>query len=201
MARKLNKSRIRDSKVLIVLALGAAFLTKALIGYETVLHEVIEFTGYFLIAICAMGRLYSTAFLGGFKNDKLITHGAFSIVRNPLYFFSLIGMTGIAFISAHIVVMIVLPVAFVVMYHFLIRREEAFLLEAFGKEYEAYMRSTPRLIPNFRLYNAPEKVEVVPKFLNKAFFDAIWWFAAFPLYEAAEILHEKGILEPLFMLP
>lgn len=201
MARQLNKSRIRDSKILIIIALLSAFLTKAFIGYETVLHEAIEFIGYFLIALCALGRMYSTAFLGGYKNGQLITHGAFSIVRNPLYFFSLVGMTGVAFISAHIVVMIVLPLAFIIMYHFLIRREEAFLLETFGDEYKAYMASTPRLWPNLKLYHAPEKVEVVPKFLNKAFLDAIWWFAAFPLYEAAEILQEEGIIRPLFMLP
>ncbi len=201
MAKNLNKSRIRDSKFLIILVLLIAFLTKALVGYETVLHEAIEFIGYFLIAVCALGRLYSSAFLGGYKNNALITHGAFSIVRNPLYFFSLLGMTGVAFISGHIIVMIALPLIFLVMYHFLISREEAFLREAFGKKYETYVKSTPRLIPNFKLYHAPEKVEIVPKFLSKAFFDSLWWFSAFPIYEVAEILQEKGIIEPLFMLP
>lgn len=201
MAKDLNKSRIRDSKVIVVLALVAAFFTKALIGYETIWHESIEFFGYFLIAICALGRVYSTAFLGGHKNNTLITYGAFSVVRNPLYFFSLLGMTGVAIISGHLVVMVVLPLAFIVMYHFLIAREEAFLLAEFGDAYKAYMASTPRLIPNFALYNAPEKTELVPKFLNKAFFDAIWWFAAFPLFEVAEMLQEHHILPTLFVLP
>ncbi len=201
MAKNLNKSRIRDSKFLVIIALVIAFFTKSLIGYETVMHESIEFLGYFFVAFCALGRLYSTAFLGGHKNTKLITHGAFSIVRNPLYFFSLLGMTGIALISGHIVVIIALPIAFVVMYHFLIAREEVFLRETFGKEYDAYVAKTPRLIPNFSLYNAPATVQVVPKFLNKGFFDAIWWFAAFPIYEAAEILHDKDIIKPIFMLP
>ncbi len=201
MAKNLNKSRMRDSRVVILAVLFAAFFTKALIPYETHMHEGLEFFGYFLIALCAMGRLYSTAFLGGFKNQTLITYGAFSVVRNPLYFFSLVGMTGIAFISTHILIIIFMPLFFIVIYHFLIRREEAFLLETFGAEYEAYMKSVPRLIPNLRLYKAPEKIETVPKYLNKAFKDAIWWFAAFPLFEFAEYLQEDGIVTPLFTIP
>ncbi len=201
MAKDLNKTRIRDSKIIILVALLAGFFSKTLIGYETAWHESIEFLGYFLIAVCALGRLYATAFLGGHKNNKLITYGAFSIVRNPLYFFSLLGMVGISMISGHIVVMIVVPVAFVSMYHFLIAREEAFLSVEFGEEYKAYTQKVPRLIPNLSLYNAPDTIKMVPKFLNKAFFDALWWFAAFPVYEFAEELHESGVIKPLFMLP
>ena len=201
MAKSLNKSRMRDSRAALLFVLFAAFFTKALIPYETALHEGLEFFGYLLIAFCAMGRLYSTAFLGGFKNQTLITYGAFSVVRNPLYFFSLVGMTGVALISTHILIIIFMPIFFIVIYHFLIRREEAFLLETFGAEYEAYMKSVPRLIPNPRLYQAPERIETVPKYLNKAFKDAIWWFAAFPLFEFAEYLQEAGVVQPLFVIP
>lgn len=192
---------MRNSKIVVVLALLAAFFTKALVPYETGMHESIEFIGYFLIAFCAMGRLYSTAFLGGFKNETLITYGAFSIMRNPLYFFSFLGMTGIALISTHIVIIIALPIFFLILYHFLIGREEAFLLETFGDEYAEYMKKTPRFFPNFSLYKAPEQISTVPKYLNKAFLDAIWWFVAFPMFEVAEMLHESGIIKPLFLLP
>lgn len=192
---------MRNSRFALLLALLAAFFTKALIPYETALHEGLEFFGYLLIALCAMGRLYTTAFLGGFKNQSLITYGAFSVVRNPLYFFSLIGMTGIAFISAHILIIIFMPLFFVIIYHFLIKREEVFLLETFGSSYEEYMKSTPRLIPNLRLYNAPDRIETVPKYLKKAFADAVWWFAAFPLFELAEYLQEARVVQPLFIIP
>lgn len=201
MAKSLNKSRIQRSKILVILALFIVFMTKAAIPYETHAHETFDFIGYLLIAVCALGRLYATAFLGGHKNETLITYGAFSVVRNPLYFFSLVGMTGIAFISAHILIIIFMPIFFIVMYHYLIKREEAFLLQKFGQPYAAYMRSTPRLIPNFKLYNSPETIQTVPKFLNKAFKDAIWWFAVFPIFEFAEYLQESGIIKPLFLLP
>lgn len=192
---------MRDSRIAVVFVLFAAFFTKAVIPYETPMHEGLEFFGYFLIAVCAMGRLYSTAFLGGFKNQTLVTYGAYSVVRNPLYFFSLLGMTGIAFISTHILIIIIMPLFFIAIYHQLIQREEAFLLETFGQEYADYMKITPRLIPNLKLYHAPERIQSVPKYLNKSFKDAIWWFAAFPLFEFAEYLQESGGVMPLLTLP
>lgn len=201
MAQALNKSRIRNSKLILLTTLLLMFITKSLIPAETYYHETIEYLGYFLIAICALGRIYSTAFLGGHKNQNLITYGAFSVVRNPLYFFSLLGMTGVALISGYMTFIIIIPVFFIVLYHFLIKREEGFLLSEFGDDYAVYIKSTPRLIPNLKLYNAPETIEVQPKFLGKAFKDAIWWFVAFPVIEMGEYLHETGILPTLFTLP
>ncbi len=201
MAKSLNGSRMRDSRVMLIALFFVVFFTKSFISYETTTHEGIEFIGYFMISLCALGRMYSTAFLGGYKNEKLVTYGIFSIVRNPLYMFSLIGMTGIAIISVHIVLIVVVPVFFAVLYYFLIKREEAFLLEAFGDEYKEYMKSTPRIIPNLKLYNAPETIEVMPKYLAKSFNDAIWWFAAFPVLELAEYVQEHGWITPVFVIP
>ena len=201
MAVKLNKTRIRDSKIILIGTLIANAISTAPFAYATAYHELFEIAGYVLISACVVGRLYATAFLGGFKNDKLITVGAFSIVRNPLYMFSLIGVLGIALMSNHVVVMFGLPIVFVVMYHFLITREEAFLREAFGAEYETYCKTTPRLIPNFRLYHAPDTVQMTPKYLNKALLDSVWWLAIFPLVEAVDLLQHAGYIKPLFFLP
>ena len=192
MAKNLNKARMRQSRYLLLIVLAIVFFTRALIPIETPIHHGLDFLGYLFVAVCALGRLYSTAFLGGFKNDTLITYGAFSVVRNPLYFFSLVGMTGIALMSGYLIIIIIMPLFFAVLYHYLIQREEVFLLEKFGHAYANYMKSTPRLFPNLKLYNAPEKIETVPKYLNKAFKDAIWWFAAFPLFELAEYFQTSG---------
>ncbi|MCF8495928.1 MAG: isoprenylcysteine carboxylmethyltransferase family protein [Alphaproteobacteria bacterium] len=201
MARNLNKSRIRDSKIALIAAFLVVVFTKAFIDSETPMHEMVEFTGYFLIALCAMGRLYSTAFLGGHKNETLITYGPFSVTRNPLYFFSLLGLTGVALLSVHLLIIVLLPLFFIVAYHFLIKREGEFLLGKFGDEYRAYMASTPRLFPNFKRYHAPDIIQTVPRYLNKAFRDAIWWFLAFPVFEGIEYLQEAGLIKPLFLLP
>ncbi len=201
MAVALNKTRKRDSKILMGLILAAMFFTRPLIPMEGQLHESLEFFGYFLIAICVCGRLYTTAFLGGYKNQTLIDYGPFSICRNPLYFFSLCGFTGISLMSNHIAIIISAPLLFFAVYHFLILREEAFLKEQFGDAYAEYMRRVPRLLPKFSLYHAPEAVEMRPKYLRRAFRDNLWWFVSFPLIEFSEYLQEAHIINPLFFLP
>lgn len=188
MARALNQTRIRDSWIITVVAVAIIFLTKPLFPVLAPGHELLDTLGLLLIIICAFGRVYASAFLGGFKNNALITYGPFSVVRNPLYFFSLMGVLGISIVSMHPLVVVFAFPAFVVLYHFLIRREEKFLLENFGNAYADYMKRVPRLIPNPALYNCPDTVEMKPKFLNNAIMDAVWWILAYQVIEVIEPL-------------
>jgi protein-S-isoprenylcysteine O-methyltransferase Ste14 len=186
MARALNRTRIRDSWIITIIAVTIIFVTKPVSPVAAPEHEVLDTLGLLLIIACAMGRVYASAFLGGFKNNALITYGPYSVVRNPLYVFSLLGVLGISIVSMHLLVVAFAFPAFVVLYYFLIRREEKYLLERFGDAYADYMKKVPRLIPNPRLYNCPETIEMKPKFLNNAVLDAVWWLIAFQLIEIVE---------------
>jgi len=201
MAQNLNQTRMRDSRLLVLFSILVILCTNSLIGPDELTHEILEYLGSFLVAVCALGRVYTTAFLGGHKNQTLITHGPFSVVRNPLYFLSFIGMCGIAMISGYLILMIVLPLGFFFLYHFLIQREEGFLRESFGQAYTDYCAKTPRFFPNFKLYNVPETTILVPDYLKKAYADAIWWFLAWPACELIEWMVEQGLLNPLITMP
>jgi hypothetical protein len=86
MARSLNGNRIRDTRIALILCFSLVILTKQLFSVHTALHEIFDILGYLLVAACAIGRVYCTAFLGGHKNTALITYGPFSISRNPTLF-------------------------------------------------------------------------------------------------------------------
>lgn len=189
------------SKIMIIFLLVAVFFTDALFPFESGIHEALDIVGILMVFLCALGRVYTTAYLGGFKNDVLINYGPFSVVRNPLYFFSLIGFTGVAVMTTHLLVIVVMPVAFLCLYIALIKREEAFLLEKFGDDYRDYMKSVPRLVPRMKHYQAPDTIQMSPKHLNKAFTDAIWWIMAFPLVEVAEFIQGNGWIKPLVVIP
>ena len=201
MASALNKSRILVSKVLGVGVLLCVFFTYSVIKPEGTLHEVLDFLGMAMVSICALGRLYTTAYLGGSKNVRLITNGPFSIVRNPLYVFSLIGFTGVALMVNHIAVIVIVPLAFVLLYQRLIAREEKFLKEQFGQSYEAYCNSVPRLLPNFSLWEDKKDITVNTRLLLNGAKDAIWWFAAFPLVEFIEFIQDQGLIIPHILVP
>jgi len=104
--------------------------------------------GYLLLLLGLI--LWGTAviqLLTGFSKGKLVTTGAYGVVRNPIYasvtFFvlpavSLITLTWVYFVPAvflYIGVML------------FIGKEETQLTQAFGKEYEAYLARVDRMIP------------------------------------------------------
>lgn len=186
MAKDLNKTRIRDSWLIACLCILLVFLINWHLPLCEFTHEIFETLGYILVLLCALGRIYATTFLGGFKNNMLVTYGPFSVVRNPLYLFSLIGVTGIAFISLNFAVMIVAPLAFLALYLSLIRREEKFLAEKFGDDYRRYCEKTPRLIPRFSAYNCPDEITTRPKLVLNAVLDALAWFIPFLILEWTE---------------
>ena len=85
--------------------------------------------------------------LTGFSKGKLVTTGAYGVVRNPIYssvtFFilpavALLTLTWVYFVP---------PVFLYVGVMMFIGVEEKQLTEAFGKEYEDYMARVDRLIP------------------------------------------------------
>ena len=197
MAKNLNKKRMQYSWLSVMICILVIIFSRPLFPYDMPFHEVMEFVGYFLVALCALGRVYCSAFLGGFKNKKLVTYGPFSVVRNPLYSFSLMGILGLSLVSGHLLLVAFLFTFFMVMYHYLIRREEAFLETEFGAEYQAYKSRVPRLLPRFSLYDCPEEITMKPRFVTNAYFDAIWWFVAFPAFEFIEYLQESGFIPGL----
>jgi protein-S-isoprenylcysteine O-methyltransferase Ste14 len=83
----------------------------------------------------------------GFSKDRLVTTGAYGIVRNPIYssvtFFVLPGIALITLTWVYLVVSVFLYVGVTIF----IGTEERQLTEAFGKEYEDYLARVDRLIP------------------------------------------------------
>ena len=194
MARDLNKTRMRNTRILMSLTILAGIFSKTLFPDETPIHESMDFLGYVLVTVCAVGRVYTTAFIGGVKNEKLVTWGPYSLCRNPLYFFSLCGAAGIGLMSTSLLALVVIFGGFFLIYISLIGREEMFLSEKFGADFASYKENTPRLWPSFRAWHYPEEMTCQPKFLNNAVRDAIWWFVPYPVFELAEWLQEVGIV-------
>lgn len=199
---KLLKKRQRHSRWFVVLALVVMIFTEGsmAIFYHN-WYEVMEATATILIAVCVLGRSYSSAYIGGVKNDVVMQTGPFSIVRNPLYVFSYIGLLGISLYSGMMSMLVLLTVSFFGYYYFVVSREEAFLLNKFGDEYRAYKKRVPRWIPKFSLWDEPSEIIIKPRFLRRTMRDALVFFLPFPCFEILNILHENGTLPVLFILP
>jgi protein-S-isoprenylcysteine O-methyltransferase Ste14 len=132
-------------------SLIAAILVHMYLPQTAALPESVSFiqpVGYVLLPLGLI--LWGAAviqLLTGFPKGKLITTGAYGVVRNPIYssvtFFilpavALITLTWVYFVPA------VFLYAGVMIF---IGKEEKQLTQAFGKEYEDYMARVDRLVP------------------------------------------------------
>lgn len=166
-----------------------------------VLEEVLFFTGVILVAIGVIGRAWCFSYISGNKDERLIQEGPYSICRNPLYLFSLIGAVGIGFGTETFVIPGIIAVAFLAYYPFTIRREEAKLKEIFGAEYEAYMKKVPhRLIPSFGNYIELEEIIISPRAFRRGVFDLLFFIIPLGFCEIVEILRVTGRIPTYFQL-
>ncbi|WP_138160541.1 methyltransferase family protein [Peptoniphilus catoniae] len=84
------------------------------------------------------------------KENKLITTGAYSIVRNPVYSAFIFLFTGILLLTANYILLI-LPFIYWAFLTILMKNtEEKWLKNEFGKEYAIYLNEVNRIIPWIR---------------------------------------------------
>ena len=88
-----------------------------------------------------------TQLMMGFSRGKLVTTGAYGVVRNPIYssvtFFILPAVALLTLTWVYFVVSVFLYVGVMIF----IGNEETQLTKAFGKTYEDYIASVDRLVP------------------------------------------------------
>jgi protein-S-isoprenylcysteine O-methyltransferase Ste14 len=158
-------------------------------------------TGLVLVGIATVGRLWCSLYISGHKNEALISAGPYSLSRNPLYVFSLLGFAGIGFASETFTLGIVLVVAMLAGYPAVIRQEEAVLRQRFGAAFEDYCARVPRFLPRLSGYAEPESYVVNPRLFRRTMFDVVWFIWFVGIVEVVEALHEYHYIKPFIHLP
>lgn len=104
-----------------------------------------------LIAGClvALAGLTLRSVAAGYieKNQSLATSGPFRYSRNPLYLGTLILGSGFMIAGNSWILGLAFIALFLSIYFPVMRREEEFLRQRFGAEFEAYARRTPLFLP------------------------------------------------------
>jgi protein-S-isoprenylcysteine O-methyltransferase Ste14 len=176
-------------------------LTASRIENGRVSHEMIEWGGIILIVACILGRTWSSLYIGGRKIEQFVTNGPYSIMRNPLYFFSILGAMGAGAQLGSIVMALASGALAWGVFYVVVLQEERLLLNRYGAQFKAYMASVPRFLPNPRLWHDEPTLVVMPPKILRTFADAMLFLLAVPLSEGFEQLQSTGILPVLFHLP
>lgn len=194
---------VRKAALLAAVAASVAFLIFGESRWPGggVIHETVEWAGIFLIVFCIVGRTWSSIYIAGRKIRTLVTDGPYSISRNPLYVFSIIGAAGAgAQLGSAVLALAAGFVAWLVFY-LVVRKEERALTAKLGLPYRQYLATVSRFLPNWSLWRDTEKVEVRPHLIVRTFLDACVFLLSIPLAEGFEYLHEAGLLPVIATLP
>ncbi len=167
----------------------------------TILHEMIEWIGIALIVLCILGRTWSSLYIGGRKIEEFVQTGPYSVMRNPLYFFSFLGAAGIGMQVGSVVLGLVCAVLAWLVFYTVVRQEEQVLEARYGVAYRDYLGRVPRFLPNPSLWHDEPTLTIRPPRVLMTFADALVFLLAIPLAELFENLQAAGVIPVLLRLP
>jgi len=193
MARKLG--------LLVTLAIFVVLFFFGGSRWPSAVHETLRWLGAGLIFVCISGRTWCSLYIGGRKTHELVTTGPYSISRNPLYVFSIIGAIGIGAQFGAVSVAVLAGVCAWLVHILVVRQEERLLLADHGEAYSRYLAEVPRFFPRFSLWRDAEVMEVRTRAFTRTFVDASLFLAAIPVAAAFDLLHDLGLLRVFFRLP
>ena len=147
---------------------------------------ILSVLGFFLVMLGGFGRIWASLYIEGFKTKTLIKEGPYSMVRNPLYVFSLMIFTGLCLAIKSIPISIALIAIFTLFHIPTILNEEKTLLDTHDESYREYYKSTPRLFPNILKYRKPkstDRIEVKIERINKRLWEVIGYLVLFVIID------------------
>src|SRR5262249_5891699 len=123
--------------LLAVLILGVLFVFGAS-RWSKPICDAIDWIGLVLMAISIIGRTWCALYIGGRKTYDLVVLGPYSVSRNPLYAFSILGAVGVGAQLGAVTPAIAAGLFAWLVFAMVVPREERLLLAAHGDVYRNY---------------------------------------------------------------
>ena len=139
--------------ILLVIFLVVWILDSFVLGFSTFLAESVSWFVRFPVGVILLIFTFllersglKTVFGKPQDTPHVITSGAFSVVRHPIYLGAILGYAGMICLTLSIAsaALLVIIVSF---YRYISRYEEKLLTQRFGDEYREYMKKVPMLFP------------------------------------------------------
>lgn len=122
------------------------------------------------------------------RAHKLNTTGMYSVVRNPLYLGNFIIILGVLMSMMVWWLVLIVALGFFIYMERIIMAEEAFLEQTYGEEYRTWRAATPVIIPDFRLWRAPDMKFSVRTVLKREYNGLLGMATAFFVIEVVKDL-------------
>jgi len=165
------------------------------------LPYILVSSGIFLIAIAICGRIWTRIYLGERKRTHFVYDGPYSLVRHPLYMFSIIGAAGVGAQTQSLAIM----AAVTLLVWFLLQRtakiEEADMTARFGEAYRSYAAERYRFWPRFSLWKQGRRANIDYAILADTLVDSSWFALAPVVLWLLRLAHAEHLIPWLFQTP
>jgi protein-S-isoprenylcysteine O-methyltransferase Ste14 len=149
-------------------------------------HYLAGTVGFLCVALACLGRIWCSVFIGGHKDETLVTTGPYARCRHPLYAFSVLGALGLGVTSRSALLCLSVVVLIAALAVYAASCEEQFLADSFPEEFKAYVVATPnKWFPRLMKSTVPAVLDVRPAVYWKAFLDAGSFFVLYLLVALA----------------
>ena len=192
--------RLATSRTLLIGSIALACVTERTWPQDAPASLAMQSVGLAMTLFGAFGRVWCAGHIAGRKNKDLVALGPYSMMRNPLYFFSMFAFVGSGLCFESLTLGLIFLAVFLVTHWPTILSEEKYLRGAFGESYEQYCARVPRFLPNPSLFQRATEVTISIKAFNRALFEAGLMPLAFLAAQGIERLHAMEILPSMFTL-
>lgn len=168
-----------------------------------ILAYLLSLAGLILILACIAGRCWASLYVGGRKNQELVTAGPYALMRNPLYFFTTLGLAGIGLMFGSLVLALLLFGLSFAVFRYVVAKEEATLELIFGAEYRHYRDTVPQFFPRtVKQETGIEEIsfEFFPNALKRTAIDASYFLLAIPASYIIDRLHIAKAIPTIFVI-
>jgi protein-S-isoprenylcysteine O-methyltransferase Ste14 len=200
MTTSASTPRLRLTLLWYLGLVGAAAVTRPA-AWSAPAAMLLDSLALLLVGVAVLGRIWCSVHIAGRKDEQLVVEGPYSTCRHPLYTLSLVGGAGLG-LATH---SMLLTAATLLLLGALFTRaaiaEEAFLAGRHGEAFRAYAATTSRFWPRFARYAVPERLQVQPRVLWKAFVDGGAFLLLYALVMAAREVQALDGFPTLLDLP
>jgi protein-S-isoprenylcysteine O-methyltransferase Ste14 len=148
--------------------------------------SLLGMAGFACVTLACLGRIWTSLFIAGHKDEMLVTSGPYARCRHPLYSFSIVGALGLGLASKSLLLGTVVVLLIGGLLTYAASCEEQFLEDAFPVDFKAYVLATPNMWwPAHGKKPLPAQLDVRPAVFWKSFLDAGTFFVLWLLVALA----------------
>ena len=192
-----SRYRLLLSKCLLLSIILILIISKNNIDNNSMPFVILEFSGFFLVIVGVLGRIWSSLYIEGNKTNTLVVSGIYSLCRNPLYFFSFLLLLGYCLLIKSFIIASMAILMLIIIYPRTIKYEEEKLLQIHGDDYLNYFNNTPKFIPNLFLFKKTQKNYKIKIDINKienVLVESLGFILFFEIIRLLNYLHNTNVL-------